>query len=550
MSRPRSRCAPGSPFETLDVRPIQEELAARRCASTDRAGPTRRADEAGRAVGPPARAEVADWYRWAIARAAAATRTSVGHPSHSGRPDLAAAGRILSWRWSSHPWSSPTNDAPPRVRPKPPRAPSTPGDPGAAPTRADALRRIAAEVSGRQDLAAASSTTSSTRPFALFGVDRAGLWLYDRRAHAADASRAQRGLSPRSLDAIGHLPRPTPRRPGWMPSATVASASSTGRCATTTPTLRAVYRSHRGPDHLLRPARVRRRAARPARALPPTSPTRGRPTRRALARAFGDQMATAIGSARLADSRRTLADRLTLDRRARPAGSASSRTSTAIAWAIVAEAERLIDHDTIRVYRVDHETGHVRADRVRGDVPGHRPSPTRRTCASPIGQGLTGWVAEHGGRSGSATRRGTRADRSSATTDEPGIDARSCRCVHAGRRPRRDRRDGHRARPVRRRRRGDADDLRRRAAVQALVNAGNVERLHRQQVELEHQLEGQRRLLDVNERLLSTLEPAGVLDLIADSLKAIVPYDSLTIYRVDRAAGVRRAVIARDRFAD
>ncbi|HUP53913.1 MAG TPA: diguanylate cyclase, partial [Methylomirabilota bacterium] len=88
------------------------------------------------------------------------------------------------------------------------------------------------------------------------------------------------------------------------------------------------------------------------------------------------------------------------------------------------------------------------------------------------------------------------------------------------------------------------------AAVQAMVNAENVERLNRQQLELEHQLEGQRRLLDVNERLLSTLDPAGVLDLIADSLKAIVPYDSLTVYRVDRSAGVRRAMIARDRFAD
>ena len=63
-----------------------------------------------------------------------------------------------------------------------------------------------------------------------------------------------------------------------------------------------------------------------------------------------------------------------------------------------------------------------------------------------------------------------------------------------------------------------------------------MERLRHQQGELELQLEGQRRLLEVNERLLSTLEPAGVLDLIADSLKAIVPYDSLTIYRVDRAA--------------
>ena len=80
--------------------------------------------------------------------------------------------------------------------------------------------------------------------------------------------------------------------------------------------------------------------------------------------------------------------------------------------------------------------------------------------------------------------------------------------------------------------------------------ATNIDRLRRQQGELEHQLASQRRLLEVNERLLSTLEPTGVLDLIADSLKAIVPYDSLTIYRVDRAAGVRRAVVARDRFAE
>ena len=48
----------------------------------------------------------------------------------------------------------------------------------------------------------------------------------------------------------------------------------------------------------------------------------------------------------------------------------------------------------------------------------------------------------------------------------------------------------------------------------------------------------------------STLDPLGVLEMIADSLKAVVTYDSLTIYRVDRDAWVRRAVVARDRFAD
>src|SRR4029453_18968035 len=47
-------------------------------------------------------------------------------------------------------------------------------------------------------------------------------------------------------------------------------------------------------------------------------------------------------------------------------------------------------------------------------------------------------------------------------------------------------------------------------AAQALVNGASGERLREQRAELEHQLEGQRRLLEVNERLLSTLEPAGV----------------------------------------
>jgi diguanylate cyclase (GGDEF)-like protein len=59
----------------------------------------------------------------------------------------------------------------------------------------------------------------------------------------------------------------------------------------------------------------------------------------------------------------------------------------------------------------------------------------------------------------------------------------------------------------------------------------------------------QGRLLEVNERLLSTFDPQGVFDLIADSLKSVVAYDNLTIYRVDRSAGVLRPVLARDRFA-
>jgi diguanylate cyclase (GGDEF)-like protein len=62
-------------------------------------------------------------------------------------------------------------------------------------------------------------------------------------------------------------------------------------------------------------------------------------------------------------------------------------------------------------------------------------------------------------------------------------------------------------------------------------------------------LTSQRRLLEVNERLLSSFDPQGVFDLIADSLKSVMAYDNLTIYRVDRVAGVLRPVVARDRFA-
>ena len=64
-----------------------------------------------------------------------------------------------------------------------------------------------------------------------------------------------------------------------------------------------------------------------------------------------------------------------------------------------------------------------------------------------------------------------------------------------------------------------------------------------------HSLSSQRGLLEVNERLLSTLDPEGVLGMIADALKSVLAYDNLTIYRVDRAAGVMRPVVARDRFA-
>jgi diguanylate cyclase (GGDEF)-like protein len=83
-----------------------------------------------------------------------------------------------------------------------------------------------------------------------------------------------------------------------------------------------------------------------------------------------------------------------------------------------------------------------------------------------------------------------------------------------------------------------------------LTSAGRAVHVERQQRELEQHLLSQRRLLEINERLLSNVDPGSVLDLIADSLKSLVAYDNLTIYRVDAAAGVLQPVLARDRFAE
>ena len=81
-----------------------------------------------------------------------------------------------------------------------------------------------------------------------------------------------------------------------------------------------------------------------------------------------------------------------------------------------------------------------------------------------------------------------------------------------------------------------------------LTSVRRAVHVDRQQLELEQHLLSQRRLLEINERLLSNVDPAGVLDLIADSLKTLVAYDNLTIYRIDREAGVLRPVLARDRM--
>ncbi|HYH92062.1 MAG TPA: EAL domain-containing protein [Candidatus Saccharimonadales bacterium] len=436
--------------------------------------------------------------------------------------------------------SRPTADAAPAGRrtPAPTAAPA-----GLGGTRADALRRIAAKVSGRHDVEGLFDDVID-ESFGLFGVERAGLWRYDPVGPNPLRLAASRGLSDDIVEAIEALPH---------------DASTAGMSAirerrvfvldrgmrSTTASLRAIYRRI-GVRSICYVPIVFGDEPLGLLVLYHGGEYAWTEDELDLARAFGDHMATAIGSARLAESRRTLADRLTSIAELAVRLSHIQEIDD-IAWAIVGEAARLIEHDTIRVYRVDQDAGMCEPIAFQGTFLG-RADPDPASLRVAIGQGLTGWVAANGRpiRIGDAAKdpRGLVV----GATDEPesmlvvpmsyeervvGVIVVSALGAH---------------------RFGPDDEttlsIFAASAAQALVNASNLEQLRGQQAKLELQLEGQRRLLEVNERLLSTLDPAGVLDLIADSLKAIVPYDSLTVYRVDRDAGVRRAVIARDRFAD
>jgi PAS domain S-box-containing protein len=74
--------------------------------------------------------------------------------------------------------------------------------------------------------------------------------------------------------------------------------------------------------------------------------------------------------------------------------------------------------------------------------------------------------------------------------------------------------------------------------------------LREQSKQLERQLESQKQLLEINQGLLSMLDPSDVFESIASALKQVVDYDNLSIYRVDREAKVLHPVLSLDRHAD
>ncbi len=396
--------------------------------------------------------------------------------------------------------------------------------------------------SGRQDLDGLFRDVID-ESFTLFGVDEAALWMYDDTPTPLKLA-AQRGLSPDVLQIIETLPRDAPTA-GMEAMRRNEVRVMRGDLSHTLPAVQAMY-ERAGIRTICFVPIVFRGESLGLLTLYHHRDYAWTDDETEVARAFGDHMATAIGNARLASSTRTLAARLqVISQLARRLS--HLRDVPGIANTIVSETRQLIDYDTIRVYNVDPDTGWCDAIAYQGGFAAGV-EPDASSLRVRIGEGLTGWVAKHGQTIRLADAI---ADPRAVTLESSGEPASALLVpmiyegtVHGVLVVSKDGIDQFTG--------DDETTLTIFAgyAAHAVVNATNMQRLRRQQIELEHQLEGQRRLLEVNERLLSMLEPSGVLDLIANSLKAIVPYDSLTVYRADREAGVRRAVIARDRFAE
>lgn len=230
-------------------------------------------------------------------------------------------------------------------------------------------------------------------------------------------------------------------------------------------------------------------------------------------------------------------------------GARLARLSTVseIGQAICLELRSLIDYHNVRVYRVAGED--VLPVAWRGEV-GEYTSEDGEQLRLKVGEGITGWVAQHGVAESlpdasadprSATIPGTEDDLDESMLLAPmRFDDRVIGVIVLSRL-------------------GlgqfSTDDLRyleiyASMAAQAVVNADAAEQLRAQSERLERQLETQRELIRVTESILSSLDPHTVVAEIADRLGTLVPVDTLGLDRYDARAGLLIPMYARGVDAD
>ncbi|MEP7081885.1 MAG: GAF domain-containing protein [Chloroflexota bacterium] len=405
--------------------------------------------------------------------------------------------------------------------------------------RARALRSVTKELTENLDLSrVVADIVERTRT--MFGADRAGIWLFDGTPHPV--ALVTRNLSAEFLSRTGQLALTSrtvgiraqeQRRTIWLRDAHINPEIGEMRDAYAAEGIRTVclaplisqgkglgviglYHDH---DRIWPEEEV------------------------ALAQAFADQAAVAIQNARLY---RSVADHAARMRSIQDLSARLNRLTDvkAIAQAIVDEASAIAAYHDIRVYRVDHERGICEPVAFTREMLNADPGETAALLTLEIGEGFTGWVAEHGEplliNSTLEDGRGKTID----GTDEVDESMIVVPMLY----------EGQTLGIIVLSQLGvdqfTDDDLQTMSifagyAAQAMANATTYGQLTEQTAELARRADSQRRLLEVNHRLLWTLDQDGVLDTIADGLAEVVAHDRVSIYRADHAGQVMLPVLAR-----
>jgi len=213
-----------------------------------------------------------------------------------------------------------------------------------------------------------------------------------------------------------------------------------------------------------------------------------------------------------------------------------------IGLAIATELRQLIDYHNVRVYRVQGKE--LIPVALRGQV-GEYLDETPDELKVELGQGITGWVAQHriaqylpdaSTDPRANTIPGTEDDLDESMLLAPmlfeddvlGVLVLSKLGLHQF----------------------SDDDLRLLViyasfAAQAMANADTTERLREQSAALERQVRSQRELLQITESILTTLDGRAVLDGITERLGSLVACDNVAIEIVDPSTGLLTPLTAR-----
>ena len=213
-----------------------------------------------------------------------------------------------------------------------------------------------------------------------------------------------------------------------------------------------------------------------------------------------------------------------------------------IGLAIATELRQIIDYHNARVYRlVGTDLVPVAMQGQVGEYIDETPDQLRVT----IGEGITGWVAEHrvaqslpdaAADPRANTIPGTEDDLDESMLLAPMLFEEQVLGVLVLSKLGLDQ--------------FSDDDLRllviyANSAAQAMANADTTQRLREQTAALERQLRSQRELLSITESILTTLDARAVLESITDRIGTLIDCDNIAIEAIDPATGVLTPLMAR-----